>query len=304
MKVLATVQLNALRAVEAVARLGSLRAAAGELSVTPGAVSQQVLKAEDQLGGPLFRRTRQGLTPTATGRDVAAHLTDGFLALSRGVAAARDTSETTMTISVAPILAAKWLVWRLADFHSAHPGLRVRIDADVRLMTPGAGDIDACLRVARQVDEPALTATHLLDQHVFPVCAPALAEGLHDVTDLARIPVIQDRYARFGWDIWLTPNGAPNDLLCDGPVYSDASLCLDAAIAGQGLFLAWEPLATDALAAGRVVPALPGRFPTGDSYWFVAPGGRLRPPVAAFRDWVSAQLTSGSTPCSATASAP
>ena len=46
--------LNGLRAIEAAGRLGSLRAAADELGVTVGAVSQQILKTEEQLGRALF----------------------------------------------------------------------------------------------------------------------------------------------------------------------------------------------------------------------------------------------------------
>lgn len=75
----------------------------------------------------------------------------------------------------------------------------------------------------------------------------------------------------FGWEAWLEPNDVDAAKLKGGPVFSDASLCLDAAAAGQGVFLAWETLATDAIKAGRIVAPLPGRFTTGLSYWFVEP---------------------------------
>ena len=42
--------LNAVRAFDAVARLGSVRAAADELAVTPAAVSQQLRVLEAHLG--------------------------------------------------------------------------------------------------------------------------------------------------------------------------------------------------------------------------------------------------------------
>ena len=48
--------LNALRAFEAVVRLGSMARAADALAVTPGAVSQQVRLLESVVGVPLFRR--------------------------------------------------------------------------------------------------------------------------------------------------------------------------------------------------------------------------------------------------------
>ena len=52
----AVLPLNSLRAVETVLRRGTLNAAAQEIGVTPGAVSQQVLKAETLLGVQLFKR--------------------------------------------------------------------------------------------------------------------------------------------------------------------------------------------------------------------------------------------------------
>ena len=55
------VHLNGLRALEAAGRLGSLQRAAEELGVSPGAVSQQIIKAEKQLGAKVFERTPRGL---------------------------------------------------------------------------------------------------------------------------------------------------------------------------------------------------------------------------------------------------
>src|SRR5215471_12754174 len=104
---LTTVHLNGLRALEAVARLGSLQAAAEELGVTIGAVSQQVIKAETQLGRQVFERTSRGMVATETGRNVLARLTQGFEALSEAVTLARRRDETVLTISVPPVLAAR-----------------------------------------------------------------------------------------------------------------------------------------------------------------------------------------------------
>ncbi|MEM1427869.1 MAG: LysR substrate-binding domain-containing protein [Pseudomonadota bacterium] len=293
MRELSNVNLTALRAVEAVARLGTLRAAATELGVTPGAVSQQIIKAEAQLDRTLFERRPKGLEPTELGREVATHLTDGFSSLARGVALTRQSTRNAITVSVAPVFAGKWLVWRLGRFSSAHPDLRVQIDASVALTVPRPGEIDACIRVGWG-DWTGVRAEAILPQRVFPVCAPGLADRLRDVSDLAQVPIIREPNAMFGWDVWLSPNGMSEDQLGEGPVFSDASLCLDAAVAGQGVFLAWETLAQDALAMGRIVTPFPGRFPTGISYWFVEPEGRPRPPqVEAFRRWLIEELCEG-----------
>ncbi|TIV64767.1 MAG: LysR family transcriptional regulator, partial [Mesorhizobium sp.] len=64
MAMLNRVHLNGLRAVETVARLGSLAAAAAELNVSVSAVSQQVKRLEEALGQSLFERDRRGLKLT------------------------------------------------------------------------------------------------------------------------------------------------------------------------------------------------------------------------------------------------
>lgn len=284
------VTLGALRAVEAVARLGSLRAAADELGVTPGAVSQQIIKAEAQLDRQLFDRTPIGLRPTDIGREFSFHLADGFASLSRGVALTRRRSTDAITISVAPVFAGKWLVWRMGRFAQAHAGMRVRIDASVELVDPRVGEIDACIRVGWGTWKD-VEMEELYPQKIFPVCAPALAARLKEPSDLANVPIIREPSAMFGWDVWLKPNGLTEDMLGDGPVFSDASLCLDASMAGQGVFLAWETLAEDALKAGRLMAPFPGRFGTEISYWFVEPKGRRRSrQVEVFRSWLVAEL--------------
>lgn len=296
MNELSTMNLTALRAVEAVARLGTLRAAADDLGVTTGAVSQQVIKAEAQLQRDLFERTPKGLKPTELGLEVAAHLTDGFAALARGVSLARRRSKNVITVSVAPVFAGKWLVWRLGRFTKAYPNIRVRIEASVDLFRPRPGEIDACIRVGWG-DWSGVRAEQILEQRVFPVCAPDMAERLTSVSDLANVPIIREPNSMFGWDVWLSPNGMSEDQLGDGPIFSDASLCIDAAVAGQGVFLAWETLAQDALAMGRITAPSPGRIATGVSYWFVEPDGLRRPPqVEAFRTWLVEELCEGAPP--------
>src|SRR6478609_7948571 len=70
--------LNALRAFEASARLGSFVAAASELRVSPAAVSQQVRRLEQYLDTTLFQRMARGLVLTEQGRDYLPELSAGF----------------------------------------------------------------------------------------------------------------------------------------------------------------------------------------------------------------------------------
>lgn len=290
MRNLNRVHLGGLRAVEAAGRLGSLRAAADELGVTVGAVSQQIQKTERQLGRPLFDRRPKGLALTPHGEEVMGHLTAGLSELSAAVALAERNRDDTLTVSVAPVFAGKWLVWRLKDFNEKHPTIRIRVEATTALVDPNLSDVDLCIRVGKG-PWPDVDAAKLLDQRVFPVCSPALAARIASPRDLGHVPIIRDAGDMIGWNTWLGPNGYDEAMLGGGPTFSDGSLCLDAAIAGQGVFLAWETLALDALAAGRLTAPLPGRYPTGAAYWsVVGRRGRRSPSVRAFEAWLRGEL--------------
>jgi DNA-binding transcriptional LysR family regulator len=280
------IPLQSLRAVEAVARLGSLRAAAEDLGVTPGAVSQQVIRAEQVLGRALFDRTPSGMVPSAAAAEALRLLGRGFADLAQAVAQAVPDRDDCLTVSVAPALAARWLIWRLPRFRVAHPQVRVRIDADLALVDPNRGEVDLCVRVGCG-GWPGVRAERLALQVIFPVCAPDLARRIHDHADLARVPVIRETRANFGWPDWLGPEGRPEVVPGDGPLFGDAQLCLDAAISGEGVFLTFESIAADPLALGRLAEPFRGRHATGNAYWIVTPGeGTLRRPVRAFAAWL------------------
>jgi LysR family transcriptional regulator, glycine cleavage system transcriptional activator len=290
MKNLNRVPLSCLRAVEAVARHGGVTAAAAELGVTPGAISQQVMRAEQVLDLHLFDRYSRGMVPTARGREVTDILSQGFARLSAAVDRARPEAASTLTVSVAPVFAARWLIWRLPRFQFNHPGLRVRLDASLALADPSAGEADLCIRVGRG-GWPRVDAEKLFDQVIFPVASPQLARSITSPADLARVPVIVEPNAGFSWQAWLVPEGHAGVTLGSGPEFSDSSLCLDAAISGSGVFLAFETLAADALEQGSIVAPFAGRHRTGNSYWLAsAQGQRKTNAMRAFADWIRREI--------------
>ncbi|WAJ26931.1 LysR substrate-binding domain-containing protein [Antarcticirhabdus aurantiaca] len=290
MKALNRVHLNGLRAAEAAARLGSLPAAAAELGVTAGAVSQHILKLERQMGRTLFERTARGLPPTVAGAPILAQIGRGLAEIDSAVAKAFRDGVPTLNLSVAPVFAAKWLVPRLAKFGRLHPEVRVRLEASTVLVDPDRDDVDLAIRVGpggwRRV-----AARFLLPQEVFPVVSPAHAADLREPADLLRLPIVRDLHSTIPWSIWLDRHGIAEDALAQGPSFNDASLCLDAVIAGQGAMLAWDTLAMDALADGRVVAPFPHRAATGLGYWLIASESR-RPSAAMrlFSDWIVAEM--------------
>ena len=118
-----------------------------------------------------------------------------------------------------------------------------------------------------------------------------MPRGCQRQRDIARLPIIRDSYSNLEWDLWLKRFGLSQDMLKVGDSFTDAALCLDAAIAGQGVMLAWQPLAHDALKAGLLVAPFPERCPSGQGYFLVTSATRREPAkVGRFRDWLKAEI--------------
>ena len=106
--------LNAVKAFEAAACNGSFTQAAGELFVTPGAVSQQVKALETELGLKLFNRERQRLVITEAGREYLAVVREALDQIALGTERLmRRQRSGVLTVSTSQDFAAKWLVNRL-----------------------------------------------------------------------------------------------------------------------------------------------------------------------------------------------
>src|SRR5688500_1278940 len=91
---------TALRALEAAARLQSYNRAAEALTVTHGAVSQQIRSLEETFAQVLFRREGNRMAPTEACLRLAARIADATRMLERGVEEiASERSARTLVLS-------------------------------------------------------------------------------------------------------------------------------------------------------------------------------------------------------------
>ncbi|MDH3377290.1 MAG: LysR substrate-binding domain-containing protein, partial [Gammaproteobacteria bacterium] len=136
---------------------------------------------------------------------------------------------------------------------------------------------------------PGMHAHRLLDEDIFPVCTPELCgppSPLNEPSDLRHYELLRDD-GHGDWRTWLLAAGAKGVDADRGPVFTDSSMLIEAAIAGQGVALAREVLARDALATGRLVRPFSLSLPTGFAYYLVYPRGHSqRPGLNAFRQWI------------------
>ncbi|MEQ8967924.1 MAG: transcriptional regulator GcvA [Azospirillaceae bacterium] len=288
--------LNALRAFEAAARHLSFAKAAAELHVTPAAISHQVKALEEDLGVPLFRRFNRQVLLTDAGQALAPGVRDGIDAMRAAVEQVNAICcRGPLTVTVPPSMASKWLLPRLERFRAREPEVDVRISATDRIVDLMHEDVDLAVRYGAG-DYPGLVVEKLLDEKVFPVCAPALLEGpdpLRTPDDLARHTLLHD-FTHGGsagyptWRMWLTAAGVVDAVDPDrGPAYDPSSMVVQAAVEGEGVALGRSVLVAADLAAGRLVKPFEGEIEVAFAYWVVMPPNREGlPRVAAFKDWL------------------
>lgn len=289
--------LNALRAFESAARHLNFSRAADELSVTPGAVSQQIQNLEDYIGAALFKRTPRGLLLTDAAQTALPALREAFDRLAEAASlltAAVDGRRLTLTAP--PSFAAKWLVPRLGRFEAAHPQVDVWLSADMEVVDLAGGDIDLAIRYGAGV-YPGLETQRLMQETVLPVMSPELnaATPLADPKDLARHVLLHDGSPDADescpdWQMWLAARGVKGVDGARGPRFNQSSLVVEAAVAGRGVALAKRALAQDDLDAGRLVAPMAISTNVDFAYYVVHPKAKARlPQVKAFVAWILAE---------------
>ncbi|MEM7524972.1 MAG: LysR family transcriptional regulator [Pseudomonadota bacterium] len=256
--------LTALRSFEAAARLGGFAAAAIELGVTAGAVSQQVRVLETWAGAPLFERRAQGVALTALGARAAADLGGAFDRLgaaSNGLRAA--AAPQSVSIAALPSIAQLWLAPRLPGIRAAAGGVRISVSALEAPPNLMREPFDIALFFE---DAPgAAEGCDLAPGAVFPVCAPAIAARLTGPEDLLNEALLTDAAWIDDWGAWADTAGAA--ALTGGATYSLYAIAVEEALAGAGVLMGRRPLIDSHLKSGALV----------------APFGEASPPRPALR---------------------
>jgi LysR family glycine cleavage system transcriptional activator len=300
--------LNGTRAFEAAARAESFAKAAGELNVTPAAVSRMVALLEQRIGVPLFERKANRLTLTAAGRAYQSGLTPIFDQLATLTAQVTALAESrVLTIGVGPTFATRWLIPRLADFQRREP------EIEVRFATGGAtvpyNDEWTCGVRLGDGNWPGFAAERLFAADLRPVCSPVTAKRLRTPEDLRNVTLLRVAHAADEWPRWFDAVEL-SKLRARGPEFEFYGQALQAAADGVGVAMGISPYIDDDLAAGRTdcavravgvegralvsdlsrrapgrgrVPGLPGLDRARRGALASAPGARGRRPATEMR---------------------
>lgn len=283
--------INSLLALEAVDRLGSASAAAGELSLTQSAVSRQLKTLEEQLGVALIERSqmRLHLTPAAqeyveTARTVLQQLAQASLKLKA------NPQGGSLQLAILPAFGMHWLAPRLQDFARKNPGVTVNLNTRLRPFDFGSEPFDAAIHFG-QPDWTGVDYLELMREEVVPVCAPALMDMSDGTPDwLLSAPLLHLDTRPDAWERWFEAQKV-EAFGVRGMLFDQFSTMIQATVHGLGVALLPSYLVAQDLHEGRLVCAWDGPRVSLGRYYLVWPqGGATTAPLTAFRDWLQDQL--------------
>jgi DNA-binding transcriptional LysR family regulator len=280
--------LLGLRVFTVVARLQSVTRTAEELSVTPGAVSQQLRQLEELLGTDLFHRTGGRLSLTEEGRMLSIQSEACFHQMSRAVdEVVRRAAATSLRVKLPPTLAIHWLLPRLTSFYAQHPDIQLDISTYLHAEGGTLEQADLVLRIGSGIWDDGVSELIFDDCNV-PICSPEIARRLRTPADIANENLLHSMIRPEVWPIWLKAQHLDPKLQTRGTRFAMAALAYQAAQKGLGVAIAQTIYVKDGLAANGLVTPFPEPVMTGHGYYLVYDKRRAeQKSIRAFRNWIA-----------------
>lgn len=286
--------LNALRAFEAVARLGSMSLAARELHVTHGAISRQMRALQEALGQPLFLRQGRGVTVTTHGQVLSESCTGAFEQLRQTWGRLQQTDAgSALVLGCSGSVLARWVIPRLERLRRDLPTLTPLLSVLEEPATESMLGLDAVLMLAAPPWPASWQVHELAPECIGPVLSPRYpgADRLRELpADALRDePLLHAASRPQAWPDWARAMELPPDSLQQAQALPHLYFLLEAAAAGLGVAIAPQPLVADDLAAGKLIA--PWGFRPTPAHWALcAPKHSGDPRLVALADWLRQEL--------------
>lgn len=265
-----------------VARYSTLTQAAQALHLTTGAVSQQLLQLEQQLGFNLFIRHSRGIRLTEEGKQLASAVALHYSELDRIIEKLRQPQQAfaEIRLKLTPSFAFKWLVPRLESFHRQFPHIPILTFAEGALVDSENRDYDLAIDYGAFPYYRA-DSTLLFEEYLLPVMSPTYAqahsnlafdsEAWQDVTLLHDAMPWQDAPRDYEWRYWANQQNRGIETN-RGHFFNRTDMAMSAAEAGVGIAMARTGLISNELESGRLVsPFKP--IPANAGYFLIKHDG-------------------------------
>jgi LysR family glycine cleavage system transcriptional activator len=288
--------LSAIEAFVQVARLGSVKAAAEELSLSSPALTRRIQSLERFVGHPLFERRHQAVTLNPDGErllsEVAGPLDSLALAMERGSA---GTEMMRLRLAVPSLFASQRLMPALPRLRAAHPDFHIDIDTGANRIARLDDGLDAAIAITTEVD-PNLYSRRIDNNCVIVIGSRKMQQGPQAITNpaqLAGATVFLHRDMPETFTYWREAIGMPDLQPAAIDHFDSGQLILDAAAQGLGVAFMLESHLKGS-ADDRLVRLFDHKVESPYSYWFACRRSSLsRRPVRIFHDWLFESLSEG-----------
>lgn len=287
-----TRRLPPLRALEAfmrTVRLGSARAAAEELGLSPSALSRRIANLEEFTGKKLFTRAKQAMQLTDEGQAfhdaIAPHLEALAMAIENQ---SENMSLLRLRLGVLPLFGSQRLFPHLGELRKRHPLLHIDIDTGPHLDARVGDTLDAAIILSRGPDT-AFHAIRLDYNMVHAICSKDIARELGDTPDaskLAKQTFLIHNELPASFEAWKQALGLEKMDPAAIDHYDSGQLMLEAAAQGLGIAIMHDDHMRRA-ADNRLAHLWETEVESPYSYWFICKPTALESrPVRLFHDWL------------------
>lgn len=282
--------MKALVAFDAAMRRNSFSLAAKDLSVTPGAIGQQIQKLEAWLGLPLFIREVRQVRPTADALGYWNAIQPALAQIRHASQAAQRSRGNEVRLSMPPGFSAKWFAPRMAQFVRRHPEVALHLSASSALVDFERDAFDLGIRYFDGHD-PHLAATLLYADEARAFCSPDYAAclALRQPADLVRATLLHSTLHPH-WRDWLSRHAGLDETriaAIHGIHFDHALVAIESARQGQGIMLGSALLVEEELASGALIEPFAQRLPLNKGFYVVhRRAAPLRPAAQALKDWL------------------
>ncbi|MFT4198467.1 MAG: LysR substrate-binding domain-containing protein [Pseudoxanthomonas sp.] len=295
---------EALRAFDAVARLGSVRNAARSLWRDHAVISRHLKALETWTGATLIERTARGAVLTDEGRRYHKEIAAAMDAIaSSTIELMRRGCHNHLNIACAPGFALHWMSRHVGVFERSHPGVEIELRPSDRGQDKGLFEPDIEIRFVPSYRKPLewpAAGSRCEVAATMPILAVASSDYL---AASARIKSPRDLLGHRllheidfdGWANWLAEHDVYEELDLTGPRLWHGHLTLDAAIHGRGVALMNFLLAEKFIGSGQLVDIGEDnpdfQPPVQGNYLVISPVERWDMPlVSRYRDWLLESL--------------
>jgi len=281
--------LRALEALVRVVRLGSARAAATELGLSPSALSRRISSLEDFTGKKLFSRTGQTMRLTDEGRTFYDSVAPHLEALAMAVEAQSENLQLLrLRLGVLPLFGTQRLFPKLPELRARHPRLHIDIDTGPHLIGRVGDTLDAAIILTTEPDS-GFHRVQLDENKVHAICSRRLADELGPsptIEDLEKQTFLIHTDMPLSFDAWKATLGLENLQPTAIDHYDSGQLILEAAAQGLGIAMMHD----DHLKRNndpRLAKLFDVEVQSPYSYWFLCrPLDLESRPVRIFHDWL------------------